>query len=205
MSRYYRKRRLQHLTAKASQWAPCVILNKNGKHKSTQPPQQQETDEYEEETTLFLEHSQHQSEQQILQEYGEQIVHAVDPIPVEDNSTEDSILHCDYGTFMATYEALNFPLYMQSSISTLEAVLLIQQFILHSNTNKSQADNLLKLIGALLPHKHALPGSYKAFMKVWAHTDIALITILGSTSRTTTTPPNSTTAHRVGTFTREKK
>lgn len=72
----------------------------------------------------------------------------------------------NYEDFMRTCEVLRTPLHAHTTITTLEAILLTHQYMIHSNLNHSAADNMLKLMGALLPMNHSLPSSYKGFVKV---------------------------------------
>lgn len=92
---------------------------------------------------------------------------AVEHLPASDSADTTDYTEYDYSEFLDAFDALQTPLYINAAISSLEAVLLIHQYILHSNTNKSQADKLLKLISALLPGANSLPNSYKTFFKVF--------------------------------------
>lgn len=160
--KHYQKRRLQQLQLNLQKKSVKITQVLNSHKPDLSPPLCNDADEGWEPTE---QPPVPPTEQQVLQEYGEQCANAEDELSPE-QCGQEAMLQCDYGSFMRTYNALNFPLYTHSTVTTLEAVLLIKQFILNLNTNNSQADNLLKLIGALLPYQHALPGSYKSFMKV---------------------------------------
>jgi len=58
------------------------------------------------------------------------------------------------------------PLYPEATISVLEAILLFNQYIINSNTNKTHTGLLIKLINNLLPNGHHFPASYYKFIKV---------------------------------------
>ena len=57
-------------------------------------------------------------------------------------------------------------LYANSNTSVLEALLLVHQYIINSNTNKTYSSQLVQMMHFLLPHPSNFPQNYNHFMKV---------------------------------------
>lgn len=62
--------------------------------------------------------------------------------------------------------ATTAPLYPNAPITVLEAVVLLYQYAIHSNTPKNHLDSLTKLISVLLPYGHSFPPSFYRLVKV---------------------------------------
>jgi hypothetical protein len=92
------------------------------------------------------------------------------------------------------------PLYPNSPISTLEAVLLVHQYMINSNLNKTSSEDLLKLIIGLLPDGCTLPPSYYKLMKVCECSCMYVYTYITRSFTPTVMLQNTSIVLNVGTF-----
>jgi hypothetical protein len=79
---------------------------------------------------------------------------------VDEDEDDDIITLAMWHTLMTT------PLYPNSKMSALQGILLVHQYLIDSNMNKTNSENLLKLLREMLPDNNLLPPSYYKLMKV---------------------------------------
>jgi hypothetical protein len=85
------------------------------------------------------------------------ILAMVQDVPEEEEQSLYDLMH----------ELANTPLYLHSEWSCLQAIVLIEQYILTANINKTNSQLLLSLICSLLPKQQmALPHTLCRFLKV---------------------------------------
>jgi hypothetical protein len=86
----------------------------------------------------------------------------------EEKEEEDTYIEAQNSeTITHAYHAASVtPLYEGAQLTALEAVILVHQYLINSDTNKKHTDLLMKLILTLLPNGSIFPPSLYMLMKV---------------------------------------
>jgi hypothetical protein len=108
-------------------------------------------------------------QQQLAARFDEQPEQPDDPINNNPTDNVDQVSKKGMGEAITKEkwnELVHTPLYNGSSMSIMEAILLVHQYTLHSNTNRTHTTELIPLIHYLLPEGNKFPPTYYKFMKV---------------------------------------